>query len=119
MTHELAYAPPDTSRRWRLLGLLGLAAILWPLVIAALLYGEWLLAWWFLGHRPVPSLDDPNQIAGTSWMHGITASGFLSALLVAGVAAALNLAHASVRRSARRANITRLTASIVLGGTPS
>ena len=60
-------APPS-----RVLRFLAYVTAAYPLFILASLYGQWLLSWWILGHRPVPSLDDPKSIDGASWMHLIT-----------------------------------------------
>lgn len=35
----------------------------YPFVLVKALYATWLVAWVLLGHRPVPSLDDPKSIA--------------------------------------------------------
>lgn len=41
-------------------------AAAWPVLILAGIYGEWLVAWAILGHRPMPppSPDDPKAILG-------------------------------------------------------
>ncbi len=39
-----------------------LIAWLYPLLLVGSLYGTWLVAWYSLGHRPRPSLDDPKSI---------------------------------------------------------
>ena len=48
------------------------ATAAYPLLLLGSLYGEWLLSWWVLGHRPRPSLDDPKSIDATIWMHIVT-----------------------------------------------
>ena len=41
------------------------AAVAWsyPVVLVASFYLTWVLAWWSLGRRPIPLLDDPKQIS--------------------------------------------------------
>jgi hypothetical protein len=36
---------------------------LYPFLILASFYATWLTAWWILGHRPRPNLDDPRMIS--------------------------------------------------------
>ena len=57
------------SPRPRWLALVANTALIYPLIALATLYAEWLLAWYVLGHRPRPSLDDPKFIVGSNWMH--------------------------------------------------
>jgi hypothetical protein len=77
---------------------LAFVSLLFPFLIAAALYGEWLLAWSALGHPPRPSLDDPKDISGSSWMHGITAIVLMGAVPAALGAVALTVAHIAVNR---------------------
>ena len=48
------------------------AILLYPVLVVLFLYGEWLLAWSVLGHPPLPSLNDPKSVPGTSWLHTLT-----------------------------------------------
>lgn len=41
-----------------------LLACLYPVWLLGSFYLTWLLAWWQLGHRPRPMLDDPKSIGG-------------------------------------------------------
>ena len=63
-------------------------ATCYPLALLASLYGQWLLSWALLGHRPRPSLDDPKSIDGALPLRLLTEIlmlGFLPMLPVAGV----------------------------------
>jgi len=91
-----------------------LASLFLPLLVAAPLYGEWLLATWSLGHPPRPSLDDPKDIVGSNWMHGITALAILGALPAACAALALNVLEACFNRSSGpRAVVARMSVVII------
>jgi hypothetical protein len=65
----------------------------YPLFVLTVLYGQWLLSWSVLGHRPRPSIDDPKYIDGASWMHDITAIAILGFCPVGLCAAVLNTIH--------------------------
>lgn len=68
------HAPPP------LLRLAADATLLYPLLVVLCLYGEWLLAWSVLGHPPLPSLNDPKLLAGSSRLHGLTGVVLIGAL---------------------------------------
>ena len=54
------------------------ATLIYPLIFLGLLYGEWFLAWYMLGHPPSPYGDnDPAQIDGAGWMWPITGIAFI------------------------------------------
>jgi hypothetical protein len=56
--------------------LLGVAPILFILL-------EWAVAWWTLGHRPVPMVDDPERVGGlVPFLHGLSAFSLLSLILI-------------------------------------
>lgn len=65
---------------------LAIAVWCYPLLLIAILYLTWLSAWFSLGHRPRPSLDDPTEInAGVTaiyTMAGIVLVGFPAAALI-------------------------------------
>jgi hypothetical protein len=58
----LNYAQAPHSLRG-LLAPVGTALCLYPLILVGALYATWFTAWAILGHRPVPSLDDPRSIS--------------------------------------------------------
>lgn len=98
MTQALDYAPPVARRRSRFLSVLALATTLYPLFVFVSLYGQWLLSWLVLGHRPVPSMDDPKYIDGASWMHVITGVALIGFLPVGCMALILNTVHMAYHR---------------------
>ncbi len=51
---------------------------LYPFLILACFYATWLTAWWILGHRPRPSLDDPQMISPVVLVVGSAPSILLS-----------------------------------------
>jgi hypothetical protein len=81
------------ARAPRLLNVAALVALAYPLVFVALLYGEWLLAWFVLGHPPHASLDDPGDIAMSADVHLATGLALLGIPWAACAALALNLTH--------------------------
>jgi hypothetical protein len=81
-----------------LLAILAWATLLYPLVFLAALYGEWLLAWYVLGRRPRPMLDDPQLIPGSGWLYGITFAGMLMILPMGCGAGLLNILHLAINR---------------------
>ena len=99
--------PSFLRRRGPALSGLTLLCALYPLAATALLYSEWLLAGWSLGHIPRPALDDPKYIAGSRWLHIFTwpvVVGMVPAAVAALVLTAafirvnqLNFTHALVR----------------------
>ncbi|MCU0865567.1 MAG: hypothetical protein MUC36_17415 [Planctomycetes bacterium] len=81
----------------RLLTVLANATAAFPLLLIAALYGQWLLSWLLLGHRPVPSIDDPKYIGGASWMSFVTGIALVGFLPVGCLALLLNALHAVVQ----------------------
>jgi hypothetical protein len=69
----------------RMLGMLHLAAMAYPMLLVGQFYGCWLLAWAMLGRPPRPSWDDPKDVLG--WIYGI--AGLLVPLMPAALFAAL------------------------------
>jgi hypothetical protein len=95
-------APATTARQppFRRLGLIANVSMAYPLLFLALLYAQWLSSWVILGHVPRPSIDDPKDVAGASWMHWVTAialAGLLPMLFGALVLNAIHGAAASCR----------------------
>lgn len=75
-----------------------IAAWLFPLLPVICLYGTWLTAWFSLGHRPAPSMDDPKEIGAlVSIAHVITVVSFLYGTFVAIAAIPLTLWWARAR----------------------
>jgi len=70
MANILEYAPSKPPSIW--LRRTAIALLFSPLLTLVTFYGEWLLAWYSLGHRPISSLDDPKSIPGSAWLHDIT-----------------------------------------------
>lgn len=57
-------APRAPRQAWTGWGLaLCILTFSYPGLLVASLYGTWLVAWSVLGHRPVPSIDDPKSIS--------------------------------------------------------
>src|SRR5690349_552376 len=82
MSEPLDYARPTPRQSSRVLAAFADLTLVYPLILVGSLYGEWFLAWYMLGHEPQPSLDDPKDISGSSWMHpiaGIVIMGFMPA----------------------------------------
>jgi hypothetical protein len=46
--------------------LLGWMPVVAPAAVAVLVYFSWAVAFWQLGRRPAPSMDDPKYIGGLS-----------------------------------------------------
>jgi hypothetical protein len=78
MSQPLDYAAPPEYRPSRALARAANVTAALPLMILALLYGHWLLAWAMLGHRPQPSLNDPWRINGLGLLQLIVALLLLS-----------------------------------------
>lgn len=68
------------------LAFLSWVVLLYPLFPLFGLYGEWALAWFHLGHQPIPSANDPKFIDGSNWLHPVVAVALVG-LLPAGCAA--------------------------------
>jgi hypothetical protein len=81
------------TRRRRLIHFLADATVIYPCLTICLLYIEWLLSWYMLGHRPEWSNDDPTLIPGASWMYPINGFAIMGLLPWLIAAIALNLAH--------------------------
>lgn len=77
MTRARERTPRPEARPSRALAVLADLTTAYPLLLFGCLYGQWLLSWWMLGHQPRPSLDDPKDIAGASWMGWMTGCAIL------------------------------------------
>lgn len=113
MIETLDYAQPAPPNRAKTIARFAFTSLFFPLLVAGLLYGQWLLAWAVLGHPPRPSLDDPKYIHGSSWMHNITGIALVSALPAAVVAFALNVVHVMVNRRSWKRTALRLVVIVV------
>ena len=89
-------APAESVRSHRLAAAARLS-LLFPLVVLASFYAEWLLASLVLGHPPRPSMDDPMDVPGMNWLHVGTGVALLAMLPMGLVALALNTYEASSR----------------------
>ena len=114
MTRPIDYASPDARRPSRLLALFAHVTLIYPLLLLGCLYGQWLLSWLVLGHRPQPSLDDPKFIDGASWMHGITLFALMGFIPVGCVAAVFNVLYVVNRRLSLRRVFARIVALAML-----
>jgi hypothetical protein len=92
MPQPLDYAPPARGRS-RLLAAAAWISLWSPVLVAVAVYGEWLVSWACLGHRPRPSLDDPKGVDCSNWMYPIAALLMVGAVPAAVAALLLNLAH--------------------------
>jgi hypothetical protein len=108
VTDTLDDAHPEFRRPSKALRRLAFVSLFLPLVVVGSLYGEWLLAWWSLGHAPRPSLDDPKDIAGSSWMYGITGVALVGAVHMALAALALHVADIAVNRPSISRSVVRI-----------
>jgi hypothetical protein len=90
MTQSLDYEQPTHRPPSRVLRFFAHATAAYPVILLGALYGQWLLSWWMLGHRPQPSLDDPKYIDGANWMHIVTCFALLGFLPAACAAVTLN-----------------------------
>jgi hypothetical protein len=67
MTEALDYSSAPRTLNRRLVAAVHLTALVSPLLLVAGFYGAWVLAWFTLGHRPRPSLDDPSDVLGAAY----------------------------------------------------
>jgi hypothetical protein len=81
--------------------------LIYPLITLGALYGEWMLAWLVLGHRPVPWMNDPKDILG-GFAHLLTMIVFLGALPAALGGAVVNLIWVVDYKGAPIIGVTRL-----------
>ena len=115
MTQTIDYALPRARRYSKALAWCASILVFYPLLPAALLYGEWLLAWFLLGHRPRHVVaDEAGTIDGIRWLH--TLASFALALSFPGAAAALllNVLHAGLHRPKLVSVLARFAALLVL-----
>ena len=90
------------------------ATAAFPLVLLTALYGQWLLSWLLLGHRPVPSIDDPKYIGGASWMSYVTGIALVGFVPVGCVALVLNALHAVVHPQTLSRQLMRIVVTVAL-----
>lgn len=72
-----AALPPQSGFAAFCIAAAWLLACLFPVWLLGSFYLTWLLAWWQLGHRPRPMLDDPTSIG-----HIVSVAYFASGMLV-------------------------------------
>ena len=111
MTTPLDYAPPAPRPYSRPLAVAATATLAYPLLFAAAQYGEWLLAWAALGHPPVPSLNDPLDIAVSRWLYPVTLLAGIGLTPAACAALVLNVLHVIHHRP----TVGRATARLLVG----
>jgi hypothetical protein len=88
-----------TWQRPRLLRFLADATLLYPVMVLGSLYGQWLLSWYILGHKPIYMTDDPKYISGANWMYWVTAIALSGIMPITCAALACNTAHVCRHRS--------------------
>jgi hypothetical protein len=89
MTQGLDYERPTHRPPSRVLGFVANAVAAYPLVLLGAVYGQWLVSWWVLGHRPQPALNEAKYIFNQT-LYVVTCSALLG-FVPAGLAAlALN-----------------------------
>lgn len=98
----------------RLLTVFANATAAFPLFFIAALYSQWLLSWMLLGHRPVPSIDDPKYIEWASSMHSITAVALAGFVPIGCVALVLNALHAVWHEQPLRRQLMRVAVAVGL-----
>jgi hypothetical protein len=99
-----------------LLAAMALACTAYPLLLLASLYGQWLLSWVVLGHRPQPSMDDPKYIDGASWMGYITTIAFIGLIPAGIMALVLNVVHIAYHRLSAMGVLRRALLLFMLWG---
>lgn len=113
MTGTLDYAHPTARRPNKALSRVAFLSLFLPPLVLALLYGEWILATWSLGHVPRPYLDDPKDIAGSNWMHIVTALAIVGAMPAALLAFVLNVVEIGINRPTVTRGASRIIVVIV------
>jgi hypothetical protein len=93
---RLDYAPHAPRELW--VAFAANIGLVYPLFPLGLLYGQWFLSWYMLGHAPRPDWDDPKFISGASWMHPVTTIALLGMFPAAGGALAFNTLHVVINR---------------------
>ena len=102
------------ARSTRLLNITATASLLYPLLFAACLYGQWLTSWWVLGHRPQSSIDDPKGIPMANQLMIATYFAMLAIPFAACFAISLNLALILFSRPTPPRILTRLALFLTL-----
>jgi hypothetical protein len=110
MTKAHGHAHPPIRGSTHMLRCFAIGSLFWPVLVIALLYGEWLLATWSLGHIPRPSIDDPKGVAGSSWMHILTLIAIFGAVPAAALALVLNATVISICRLTVLRGLLRIAA---------
>ena len=89
MTQALDYERPTHRPPSRVLGFFANAVAAYPVVLLGAVYGQWLLSWWLLGHRPQPALDEAKYLLSAG-MYVVTCSALLGSVPAGVAALALN-----------------------------
>jgi hypothetical protein len=89
--------------------------LIYPLIALSLLYGQWLLSWYMIGHRPSPlGDDDPKSIAVARWLHPITLFTLAAIIPATVLAAFCNAAYIIKERPSAIQAALRLQAVVGL-----
>jgi hypothetical protein len=115
MSQPLDYAPPARAR-FRLLSAAANVSLVFPVLVAAAVYGEWMLAWASLGHAPHPRFEDPRWIVGLDWLHDAVGLGLLGSIPAGMLAFVLNVVHVQVNHPPRLNAAARILVVIVSWG---
>jgi hypothetical protein len=102
------------ARSSRLLQIAASALMAYPLLFAVFLYGEWLTAWWVLGHPPRSSLDDPKHVPISRYLGLPTYLTMLAIPWAACGAVVLNLALVLFHRPATPRVVVRFALLLAL-----
>jgi hypothetical protein len=102
-------APRPPRKDW----LVPSCALAWayPFLLVKSLYATWFVAWAVLGHRPVPSIDDPKSIAPV-----VDVPYLLTEILFTGLPIALTLGIVGTSWYALRRSTSSAAAARAVGG---
>ena len=110
-TIYVAVSTPSNRRR----GLRYMAnfTLAYPIVVVGLLYADWFLSWYNIGHKPsIWGDDDPYYDCGTKWLYVTTYFALVGILPVGCLSVISNIAHVFCNRlSAAQASIRLFTLS--------
>jgi hypothetical protein len=98
MTQALEYERRIDRPPSRALGFFANVTGAYPLLLLGSLYGQWLLSWWVIGHRPQPMVDDPKWIDGANEMMLVTFCAMMGFVPAGLGALALNVWYVVRRR---------------------
>jgi hypothetical protein len=114
MAAMLNYAQPAPRQYSKTLARCASVLLFYPLIPVGLLYGEWLLTWWILGHAPRHALDEAGTIRGSAWVHPLTLFALALSWPAAVAALVLNVVHFAVNRPPSLPVFARVAVLVVL-----